>query len=144
MPPLRFSCECSQVQYEISGPLPEVLACHCTQCRKSSGHYWASVRVQDDQIKVISDTTLAIYQSTDMAQRGFCTACGSTISWRLQGRPGLLLSAGCFDDDLPVRLTGHHFVTEKGNYYDLKDGLPQAERFDYPADPSPAPSTEEA
>ncbi|MFT6138608.1 MAG: hypothetical protein ACJAUJ_001703, partial [Salibacteraceae bacterium] len=28
------SCLCGGIQYEISGPLTDVLNCHCSMCRK--------------------------------------------------------------------------------------------------------------
>jgi len=31
-------CLCQAVRYEIHGPLRDVIACHCTQCRRTSGH----------------------------------------------------------------------------------------------------------
>ncbi|MDB3912880.1 GFA family protein, partial [Paracoccaceae bacterium] len=36
------SCECGAVVFELSGKLRDVVACHCGQCRKTSGHYWAA------------------------------------------------------------------------------------------------------
>ncbi|HGG64526.1 MAG TPA: GFA family protein, partial [Rhodobacteraceae bacterium] len=34
-------CLCGAVTYVVNGPLRDVIACHCTQCRKSSGHHVA-------------------------------------------------------------------------------------------------------
>jgi hypothetical protein len=33
------------VTFEVRGPLPGPDACHCSQCRKWSGHFWASTDV---------------------------------------------------------------------------------------------------
>jgi hypothetical protein len=31
-------CLCEEVQYEIHGPLYDVLKCHCSKCRRTHGH----------------------------------------------------------------------------------------------------------
>jgi hypothetical protein len=37
-------CLCGAVRYEVRGPLRPVVYCHCTQCRRTSGHFSASRR----------------------------------------------------------------------------------------------------
>ncbi|MGO1081292.1 GFA family protein [Inquilinus sp. CA228] len=31
-------CLCGAVRYRVTGPLRPVVACHCSQCRRTSGH----------------------------------------------------------------------------------------------------------
>ena len=35
-------CLCGAVRYEVRGPLRDVLICHCTECRRWSGHLFAA------------------------------------------------------------------------------------------------------
>ena len=35
-------CLCGAVRYRVAGPLRDVVACHCAQCRRSSGHFAAA------------------------------------------------------------------------------------------------------
>ena len=44
------SCECGAVVFELSGKLRDVVACHCGQCRKTSGHYWAATSGADPTV----------------------------------------------------------------------------------------------
>ena len=41
------SCLCGGVAFEMRGPLKPITACHCTQCRKQTGNYWASTTSAD-------------------------------------------------------------------------------------------------
>ncbi len=41
----KGSCLCGAVSFEVAGELPGPDACHCSQCRKTSGHVWASTDV---------------------------------------------------------------------------------------------------
>ncbi len=42
---MKGPCLCGAVRFEVSAPPRTVLACHCTQCRKQSGHFCAASRV---------------------------------------------------------------------------------------------------
>ena len=117
------SCLCGAVQYETPGPMRPVIACHCTQCRKTSGHHVAATSAPRDQVQISG--RVKWYSSSPSARRGFCPTCGSNLFW---DGPGSHLSifAGTIDGDPGVRLTGHIFCADKGAYYDIADGLPQA------------------
>ena len=110
-----------------------MVACHCVQCRKASGHYWAATHAPSRNITMIRGRSLAWFRSSDHARKGFCRRCGSWLFWRMDGRDGFSISGGAFDCDLPVRLEKHIFVSEKGSYYEIGDGLPQADGFDLDA-----------
>ena len=69
------SCECGAVVFELSGPLREVIGCHCTQCRKTSGHYWAATSVNTAQVHLLQSQGLTWHRSSDVARRGFCKRC---------------------------------------------------------------------
>lgn len=117
------SCLCGQVSYTVSGPLRPVIACHCTQCRKTSGHHVAATSALREDVTITGAVTW--YESSDTARRGFCGICGSNLFW---DGPGSHLSifAGTLDGDPGVRLEGHIFCDDKGAYYDIVDGLPTA------------------
>ena len=76
------SCECGMIQFEIIGRVPDVVTCHCSQCRKTSGHVWASVLVPDDNFSLQSNDSLSWRRSSGFAKRGFCTACGSSLFYK--------------------------------------------------------------
>ena len=81
----RGSCECRAVTFAVEGPLGPTWACHCSQCREASGHYWASTEVPNVQLKLIKDGGLKWYRSSEQARRGFCVACGSSLFWQEDG-----------------------------------------------------------
>ena len=120
----RGSCLCGSVTYTISGDLSPVVACHCGQCRKMSGHHVAATVIDGSAITVIGEVRW--YQSSDFARRGFCGTCGSTLFWDGPG-PELAVMAGSLDGDPGVRLAGHIFCADKAVYYDIADDLPKAD-----------------
>lgn len=46
-----------------------------------------------------------------------------------QPEEGASILAGSLDKPTGTRLTGHIFVADKGDYYDITDGLPQFAAF---------------
>ena len=128
-------CLCGAVRFEVSGELAPPHACHCEQCRRQSGHFVASTHVPRDAFSLTEDSGLKWYRSSEYAQRGFCAECGTAMLWD-DGSDDVNISMGCFEQPTGVSLTRHIFAEEKGDYYDINDGLPAFAEFDKPLDKS--------
>ena len=113
------SCECGAVVFELSGKLRDVVACHCGQCRKTSGHYWAATSVPTPQLHLHKSKGLTWYRSSDVARRGFCKGCGSSLFYQLDDEGRTLVGAGTLDGATGARTAKHIFVKDKGDYYDI-------------------------
>lgn len=121
------SCLCGAVRYRVAGPLRPVIACHCRQCRKTSGHHVAATSAPRAAVEI--EGAPVWYRSSPEARRGFCGVCGSNLFWDGPG-PELSIFAGTLDGDPGVRLAAHIFCADKGSYYGIADGLPRAEGDD--------------
>ena len=121
----RGSCLCGAVTFEAAGPLRGVVYCHCSQCRKQTGHYYAATNVAETALAVTGTDNVTWYRASASAGRGFCRNCGSALFWKLDGAADISVMAGAFD--APSDLVGemHIFVADKGDYYGIDDGLPQ-------------------
>lgn len=116
------SCLCGGVSFEITGPLRPVIACHCSQCRKQSGHYAAFTSCADKDLHFKSQETLAWYRASSEAARGFCKQCGSLLFWKADGRTSTSVAAGALDGKTGLALEGHIYCADKGDYYAITDG----------------------
>ncbi len=135
------SCNCGGVKYTISGPLREVVACHCGQCRKQTGLFYAATDTLDANIDIVDDGSLKWYAASDFAKRGFCGVCGSALFWKRDGSDRISILAGSLDGDMSdIKMERHIFVEDKGSFYDLKDGLEQFAQSDDHT-PRPDPNT---
>ena len=128
----RGSCLCGAVRFAIDGSLPPPDACHCTECRKSSGHYFVSTDVPRDRLTIEGLENVRWYRSSEKVQRGFCATCGSTLFWDPIGKPWTAVAMGGFEAPTGTKTKIHVYVAEKGDYYDLTDGLPQADTVPNP------------
>ena len=121
----KGSCLCGGVEYTAEGPLRSVVACHCTQCRKQSGHYYAATNVADERLSISGFQNLSWYHASDDAKRGFCKVCGSTLFWKHKDDPFTSVLAGSLDGETGLAIEKHIFCADKGDYYEIADGLPQ-------------------
>lgn len=124
----KGSCNCGAVSFEVAGTLHPPDACHCMQCRKQSGHYWVSTDVQRSALTLHGAEKLTWYRSSDKVRRGFCGRCGAFLFWDPIGRDKIAIAMGAFDKPTGTHIDKHIFVADKGDYYDITDGLPQNQR----------------
>ena len=124
---IRGSCLCGKVQFEVTGELKgKTSACHCGQCRKQSGHHWASGNAAAPDVSISGKVKW--YEASATAKRGFCPECGSFLFWKAHDEDQISFSLGALKAPTGVTLERHIFVADKGDYYDIADGLPQLER----------------
>lgn len=121
------ACLCGAVRFSVSGPLRPVIACHCGQCRKSSGNYVAATSAPRDA--VVIEGEVRWYRTSEVARRGFCPICGTPLFWDGPGS-NLSVFAGALDQPTGLHLKGHIYCAEKGDWYDLSDELPKADGAD--------------
>jgi hypothetical protein len=121
----RGSCLCGAVTFEIDGDLKAPDACHCGQCRKWSGHFWASADVPRASLLVHGEEHVTWYQSSEKVRRGFCAGCGSSLFWDPIHHDRIAIGMGAIEAPTGTSLGLHIFVADKGDYYEIADGLPQ-------------------
>lgn len=119
------SCLCGAVRFSVSGSLETASACHCSQCRKQTGLYYASTNVATDDISVTGSENISWYQSSPTARRGFCRVCGSALFWAADDADTISVMAGLFDDPGELKIGYHIFCADKASFYEINDGLPQ-------------------
>lgn len=120
-------CLCGGVRYEVTGPMRPVMACHCRQCQRTSGNFVAASRCASADLTLVAKATLAWYRSSPEAERGFCRTCGGNLFWRPTGGTTTSIMAGTLDTPTGLTLREHIFVADKGDWYEITDGLPQFE-----------------
>ena len=122
------SCLCGAVSFTTRGALRGVVYCHCSHCRKQTGHYYAATNVADDELAIEGSGELNWYAASPEAKRGFCRVCGSALFWKRNGSKVTSVMAGAFDSPSGLAGQTHIFVADKGDYYEIKDDLPRYEQ----------------
>ncbi|MBT5266492.1 MAG: GFA family protein [Rhodospirillaceae bacterium] len=118
-------CMCGPISFELSGPLRDVVFCHCDECRRGAGGFWSATATHVDRLNVKDpNDLLSWYQSSDQARRGFCSRCGSSLFFeRTDGSGFIGVAAGALEKPTGLMASVHIFASEQGDYYQLDDGL---------------------
>jgi len=81
-------CGCGALRYSLKSTLHWSGYCHCESCRNySSSPLVAYINIDESSIMFYGDT-LSTYNSSVGVERGFCSRCGTPISYSTDKRPG--------------------------------------------------------
>lgn len=125
-------CLCGKVRFEVRGPMTDTHACHCEMCRRQSGHFVVGASAKRSDFVLLDQSTLAWYQSSPGAKRGFCSACGSVMFWDGDGFDFVGINMGVVDQPTGLKVERHIFVESKADYYDVDDALPRFKGYNEP------------
>lgn len=90
-------CQCGAVRFRVEGELGRASVCHCRMCQKAfAAPYGALVTVQADQL-VWTRGARSRFQSSNKIHRGFCSACGTPLTFEWDAEK-IDLAICAFDD----------------------------------------------
>jgi hypothetical protein len=135
-------CLCGAVRYQLRPPLRPAVACHCQQCRRTSGNYVNATAVLKRNFALTISDGLKWYRSSRHARRGFCGICGSSLLWSRDALKTISIMTGTIDGATGLHTAAHICVADKGDYYELNPSEPQYQALDYPS-PWPDPPANE-
>ena len=104
-------CQCGRVRYRARIDSDDAYLCHCRMCRRATGG--VSVAFRNLKKADVCWTAAAPdrYASSPIAERGFCSACGTPLTFEFPDSDTMDLTVGSFDD--PARFVPrHHFSPE--------------------------------
>lgn len=122
------SCLCGGIQYEVRGPLGDIIQCHCRRCRKATGTAFAtnSPIAKADFYLLQGQQLLNSFTTTTGVSRNFCSECGSPIYSVKADLPDVYrLRIGSLDTPIEQKPTCHFYVGSKAEWEDIHDTLAQ-------------------
>lgn len=127
--PIRGSCLCGGVTYQVTEPFKIARNCHCSRCRRGRAAAHASnAFVSYDGLQYLSgEHLLKSYKVPDAKHftQTFCKVCSSLMPVRDAGRGIAIVPLGSLDDDPQIKTCEHIFVAYKADWHHITDGLPQ-------------------
>ena len=119
-------CLCGAISFVVTGPLRDVLNCHCHRCRRFTGHHMAATDARTDDVDTADpEALLRWYDPVPSAGYGFCARCGSSLFWRGAGTPDRIsICAGSLEPPTGLRTVEAWWTSEASDYHDRPD-LPE-------------------
>jgi hypothetical protein len=125
MSDITGKCLCGGVTFKADKVDAEYGACHCKMCRQwSSGPYFAT---HVYGISFDGEDLISRYSSSQWAERGFCSACGTNLFYRVKDGGDYIMSVGTFDDHVSdnFKLIEEIFVDQKSGGYEFAGDHPR-------------------
>jgi hypothetical protein len=128
LPPLTGGCLCGHVRYEATPDHRDGYYCHCRMCQLAFGNTRAAfLNLRKAEVRWLSEP--AYYASSKIARRGFCSRCGTPLSFEYLDSERMDLAVGSLDDPSALKPTAHFAVESRIEAWHVEDGL-GGERID--------------
>lgn len=124
--PITGGCVCGAVRYQVNGSLRPVIACHCEQCRRFSGHFVAATATRKIYFQWLNTNGLKWYSYQPGLRQGFCQECGSSLFFEDEQGERISIAAGSLDCPQGLKIAAHIFAAEAGDYYLIDHSVPVA------------------
>lgn len=115
---------CGAVTIEATPKRPHVEACHCDMCRRWGGGAFLGIQCGGD-FTIQGEEHVTAYPSSDWAERGFCSKCGTNLFYRFVPADSYSFTAGLFDEAEALTLSEQIFIDEKPGYYSFAEDTPK-------------------
>ena len=97
-------CYCGAIRFSATGKPLHQANCHCANCRRAAGAQavaWITVRSSEFAFE---KGTPKLFRTDTAARRTFCDACGTSLTYESDARPGEIdITTGSLDrpEDFP-------------------------------------------
>ncbi|MDP3338700.1 GFA family protein [Frigidibacter sp.] len=130
-PAAMGGCQCGTVRYRIAAGPTRASVCHCRMCqRQVGGPYAAFLKLAASQVTWLSEP--AWFASSDIAERGFCQACGTPLAFRDFGSEWIEITAGSLPAGFPFAPTVQFGIESRHGWIDHLAALPGEETTEQP------------
>lgn len=117
------TCLCGDVEFSITGELPNFYQCHCSLCRKLSGSASDTAtflnREQFQWIKGLD--FISSFKLPSGYRSDFCKHCGSTVPHLMENGQQYWVPAGLLDESPRSVVSAHLFVGSKASWDEIGD-----------------------
>jgi hypothetical protein len=90
-------CQCGAIRYALLSEPSDPHICHCRMCQKAFGSFFAPLTGVPLEDFALTRGTLAIFKSSEVAERGFCAGCGTPLTFHYVDSPRIAVSLGSLD-----------------------------------------------
>jgi len=109
---MQGGCHCGAVRYEVSGAPFDADFCHCRDCQRTTGAPVAAwMDFKKEQVRWRAGEP-SEYASSEHIRRGFCSSCGSSLSYRSTQYPDYLTLSIASLDDPDLCRPNYHIHTD--------------------------------
>ncbi len=124
---LTGGCQCGAVRYALYVQPERTSLCHCRMCQKAVGQPFAAYSAVPNDKFAWTRGNPPTYRSSSAAERHFCPACGTSLTFRYFHKDEIDVAVGTLDHPERVRPVAQVGVESRLPWMTLAvlDALPQ-------------------
>ena len=126
---LEGGCMCGAIRYRIEGAPNYAGVCHCDDCRRAAGGAYVPWFGTSPENFEVTKGELAKYESSPGIQRGFCSACGSSLTFGGDGWNDIALTIASLDDPNAITPESNVFLRERLHWVKFNEDMRNYEGF---------------
>jgi hypothetical protein len=111
-------CQCGAVRYEWTVPPQYATVCHCRMCQKASGQAFMALTGGKIENLHWARGKPSIFKSSEKGERGFCSTCGTPLTYRMEGTGRISVTMTSLDNPEAIRPTKQYGVESKLSWTD--------------------------
>jgi hypothetical protein len=131
-PVMTGGCQCGAVRYALF-EMPESTVCHCRMCQKAVGGPFAALAKVPLAHFAWTRGTPGKFQSSSAAERHFCAACGTPLTFHYLDADAIEVTTGSLDQPARLPATRNFGVEGRLPWIDLlmPGRLPEVTTMDH-------------
>lgn len=111
---LSGHCLCGAITVTLTNPKDHVEVCHCDMCKRQGGAFYGAL--ESESFELTGEDALGVYRSSEWAERGFCSKCGSSLFYHFLPTGNRSFAAGLFEGANTLPVSREIFVDEKASW----------------------------
>lgn len=112
----KGKCLCGKVKLTAKSTSTNAGACHCSMCRQWTGGPFLGVDC-GNEVEFEDDESITTFSSSEWAERGFCSKCGSNLFYKIKQTGQYIVPVGILNIESQINFDHQIFIDEKPSYY---------------------------
>jgi hypothetical protein len=121
---LTGGCQCGAVRYALDMAPENVHVCHCRMCQKAVGGPFAVICPVQKSAFRVTRGKMSHFWSSDVARRGFCSNCGTPLTFEYPDADDIGVLGGTLDHPEAVPPVVQYGIESRMPWYHGLDRLP--------------------
>jgi hypothetical protein len=109
-PVLTGGCQCGALRYALYQEPSSADICHCRMCQRAVGNLFMAVAGVPRSQFAWTQGEPALFQSSSVAERGFCRDCGTPLTFRYLARDSISVTLGSLDEPAGAKPTRQYGI----------------------------------
>jgi hypothetical protein len=117
-------CQCGAIRYRAELDLASAHLCHCRMCQKAAGNYFMALASTPKSKFEVTRGTISTFASSAPVTRGFCSQCGTPLTFETNSAPTIAITLGSLDAPAQVEPVVQSGMESRVPWFDQLAGLP--------------------